>query len=256
MRHLLVGAVAASLLAGCAVGDGVGSAEGSLYVRGCKQYADYGKPDAPAPYNLNPTFFAGEPIEDIRMNGTLNRIVLRLQDSGKSNELDDMLQFDVVNSYLVGACLAGVGLTDEVSRAFCQTPPGQTRPRMRIGPSMPIRVSLALRSTCPFAYRVGSGRDADASRIDRIDQIPIDQWRSWIDFTEFGSATSSKPAPTFKVEFGERISAARYHVDLIDDRVTEAARLILPPPAPEFIGVMDGNFAFKLERGQGAQTFP
>jgi hypothetical protein len=127
---------------------------------------------------------------------------------------------------------------------------------MRIGPNMPIRVVLAVPLHLSVRLPGGAGGDADAASIDKVERIPVDQWRSWIDFSEFGSASSGNVAPTFKVEFKQRIKADRYHVDLIDDRVIGAARLLEPPPPPEFIGVMDGNFDFVLERGQGAQTFP
>ncbi len=261
MRHLparVAVLIILGLQAGCTVGDGTGSAAGNLYVKGCKQNnVDYGKLEAPAVYNLKPDFFAGEPIEDIKKNGSINRIVIRLQDSGKSIENDDLLQFDVVNSYLVATCLAGKALPGELFQAFCQKPAGQTRPRMRIGPNMPIRVSLAVRDTCPFATRVGTARDADASRVDEIVQVPVAEWRSWIDFREFGSATSGNVPPTFRVEFNERITADRFHVELIDDRVIDAQRRQEPPPEPpDLTGMLDGNFDFELERGQGAQTFP
>jgi hypothetical protein len=246
----------ALLVVGCTVGDGTGEAVGALYVKGCQEGGDFGSFLEPRYYNLGANFFAGEPIEDIKKDGDLNRIVIRLQKSGKSNDLIDLLQFDVVNSYLVATCLSGRALPDDQFRSFCQTPPGQTTPRMRIGPNLPIRSSLALRETCPYAQRVGNARDGDGARIDQVVPLPLSEWRSWIEFTAFGAATRGPVLPTFKVEFNERISAQRFHVELVDDRVVEADRRRDVPPTPDLIGVLDGNFDFELERGQGAQTFP
>ena len=130
---------------------------------------------------------------------------------------------------------------------------------MRIGPNMPIRAALALRSTCPTAILVGTARDGDGARIDAVVPVPPEQWRSWIDLRQFGSAERGKPvSPTFTVEFNERLAAERFHVDLIDDRVIAAEKRREPPPigAPDLLGFMDGDFDFRLERGQGAQTFP
>jgi hypothetical protein len=252
----MAGATLALVLGGCTVGNGTGQAAGELYVKGCTPNGDFGNGGAPIGYDLEPEFFAGEPIEDIKKDGTINRIVLRLQNSGKSIEANDLLQFDVVNSYLVATCLAGKALPDEQFRAFCQTPPGQTRPRMRVGPNLPIRASLAVRYKCPSATLIGTARDGDGSRIDAIVPLPLDQWRSWIEFSAFGSATRGDVPPTFRVEFNERITADRFHVELVDDRVIEAERRRDPPPTPDLVGMLEGNFDFELERGQGAQTFP
>ena len=61
MRRAALLAVAVGA-AGCTVGQGTGSADGTLFDVGCN------KDNAllsPVPYSLKPTFFAGEPIEDV-----------------------------------------------------------------------------------------------------------------------------------------------------------------------------------------------
>ena len=69
---------------GCNVGEGTGTADGNLFVVGCSKDGDevlnYGERGAPAEYHLNPTFFAGDPIEDIGMGTT--RIVCACGCSG------------------------------------------------------------------------------------------------------------------------------------------------------------------------------
>ncbi len=250
--------LSASLLAGaaCTVGDGRGEAYGELYVKGCSDDGDYGRPGVPRGYNLRPKFFAGEPIEDIKKDGTRNRIVIRLQDSGKSLEANDYLQFDIVNSYEVARCLSGGAAIDDATRAFCHWPAAQAWPRLRVGPNLPIRASLALRETCPSATLVGTARDGEGARIDAVVPLPPERWRSWIELSEFGSSKNRAVSPNFRVEFNERLRAERFHVDLVDDRVVEAERYREPPPPSDLVGQLDGNFDFELERGQGAQTFP
>ena len=60
-------------LSACSIGKGVGAASGSLYEYGCNRNGDYCSPDGvcgteanPAPYDLRPIYFAGEPIDDLR----------------------------------------------------------------------------------------------------------------------------------------------------------------------------------------------
>jgi hypothetical protein len=242
---------------GCTVGEGDGQAAGALYVKGCTEKdGDYGRPDILRFYDLRPEFFAGEPVEDIKKDGTRNRITIRLQDSGKSLESNDYLQFDIVSSYDVARCLSGMHRLDPTTAAFCHWPTGQAWPRLRIGPNLPIRASLALRETCPDATLVGTARDGEGARSDVIVPLPPEQWRSWIDLSEFGSARNKEVSSNFRVEFNERLRAESFHVDLIDDRVIDAERRREPAPEPDLMGQLDGNFDFELERGQGAQTFP
>jgi hypothetical protein len=252
---LISGLPALGLLSACTVGDGTGEARGSLYVKGCNENGDWGQPELPRQYDLRPTFYAGEPVEDIKQNGTRNRIVIRLQDSGKSREANDVLQFDIVNSYPVALCVRGNSPTEDLS-AFCHRPPGQAWPRIRVGPNLPIRVSLALRETCPRATLIGSGRDGTGAVPHAIVALPPSEWRSWIELSEFGSASRQDPPRNFRVDFDERLTARSFHIDLLDDRVIEAERRRDPLPEPELTGSLEGRFDFKLERGQGAQTFP
>jgi len=81
---------AAWLLAplGCTVGEGTGAAKGKLYLKNCSGTAkaptgDLGSLLVPADFDLNPNFFVGEPIEDIKPMGSDNRLVIRMQDAGK-----------------------------------------------------------------------------------------------------------------------------------------------------------------------------
>ena len=93
-------------LGGCRVGKGVGAASGTLFELGCSKAGDYcyapdqcGTADLPVPFDLKPSFFAGEPIDDLRQvdPGSAfmsNRLTIRLQRSGKQIEQNDVLTFD------------------------------------------------------------------------------------------------------------------------------------------------------------------
>ncbi len=58
-------AVLAASAGGCGIGEGSGSAQGPLWILGCRDGDPLGTPDKPMGFDLKPTFFAGEPIEDI-----------------------------------------------------------------------------------------------------------------------------------------------------------------------------------------------
>src|SRR4051812_25899509 len=98
-------------LGGCNVGAGTGTADGTLFVVGCSKDGDkvynFGEPGAPAVYQLDPTFFAGDPIEDIGIGEHKNRLRMRMQEFGTGQEDDDMLKFDIENSYEVARCVRG-----------------------------------------------------------------------------------------------------------------------------------------------------
>jgi hypothetical protein len=110
-RVTIMGAVSLALgTAACTVGSGAGSAVGSLFDSSC----DSSNSRATAkPFALNPTFFAGEPIEDVcPVPGTcsgphVNRLVIRLQRTGNAIEVNDTLYFDVEDALQVALCLQG-----------------------------------------------------------------------------------------------------------------------------------------------------
>jgi hypothetical protein len=95
---------------GCTVGGGTGSADGLLFVLGCDEKDSLA---TERPYHLSPTFFAGEPIEDIcPPPGTCpgahtNRLLIRMQRSGNPVEVNDTLYFDVQNALEVARCVRG-----------------------------------------------------------------------------------------------------------------------------------------------------
>lgn len=280
---------AALSVGACSAGKGVGAAKGSLYAYGCSKNGDYcpnGAPNcateaAPSPYDLKPSFFAGEPIDDLRefASGSelmRNRLIIRLQTSGKQIEQNDVLTFDVLNSYEVARCVRGrvdkaTGKNDwDENDCFRASDNGPGRVRLQYDSA--VRATLNLKATCT------SNLVADAISQDPVPQAYVTatkpvildgSWASWVEFEEFGGAGQPNLSPTertpvngkFRIEFGERIYATRFLVTLIDDGVVNAAIDNLPKPDSLIGGTLGGDpttgrFDFDLARGQGAQFFP
>jgi hypothetical protein len=269
---LLVPALATG---GCTVGIGTGNAAGPVWVLGCSPglpEGNYGTPDAPMNYSLNPIFFAGVPIEDITPVNE-NRLVIRMQRNGGPIEYNDTLAFDVLNSFEVARCVrgrinpdgtpdwnvptvpedvwcdwSGAGFGADGGAATDAGAPA-TRARIRLTSAGFVQVSLALLATCPLkdgVALIGHSRDG------------------WIEFEDFGGAGQPQLAPEmrtafgstdFKVNYGDRLRAT-FHAILDDDRVITAERLGRPLPTPRFGAVLDGRFDFDLVRGRAAQPFP
>lgn len=269
-----LGLAALGLAGGCGVGDGVGAVRGQLYVADCAPNKILGTPLAPAEYDMQPDFFAGEPIEDVRAGGRENRIVIRLETANKRirqssvvtqprrplGPVKDLLLFDVEN-FPTALCVRAAALgIPSPNPAYCEIredPVEGRLARVRVGPEQPIRVSFAPRAECyQNIWVVGTALGDDPQVADVRQPVPADRWESFVDFKEFGSASTSEIRPQFKVEFGERINAKGFQLTLEDDRVVKAVKREEIPPPSELKGLLTGYFDFDLERGQGAQTFP
>ena len=275
-------------LSGCGVGQGKGAASGKLYVLNCSSSGDYcnagvcGTESAPADYNLDPGFFAAEPIDQLSQytaNGSpvsgseprMNRITIRLQRSGKQIESNDALYFDVVNSYEVARCVRGreIAITGQPNQhdyddryCFRASPTGPGRVRISVAGGI-VHSTLNPRMTC--SRPVAATAD-DTYADDGVVQI-VDNgaWESWIEFSEFGSATQNDQADptsrtpvslTFRIELDQRLYASNFSLTLQDQKVVTAQVAHLPPPNPDIGGSLVGWFDFSLKRGQGAQIFP
>lgn len=105
-----LGALALSASA-CTVGGGSGTADGELMVLGCNSDDTF---KTPQPYFLSPSFFAGQPIEDIcPLPGPCNsehtnRLVIRMQHTAnRPVEVNDTLIIDVQDSVKTARCIRG-----------------------------------------------------------------------------------------------------------------------------------------------------
>lgn len=284
---VVVGQVLALALAllsgsGCTVGSGTGSAVGDIWLLGCDSEHDIGSAAQPQAYSLQPSFFAGEPVEDISQGAHTNRLVIRMQRKGGAIETDDVVFFDVQNSYEVARCVrgrvwdtgepdwntnyrstgpwcdwSGAAVVDgglSVDAAIPQdagAPGGGvvtsvSHPIIRLTTAGVMRASVWLLSTCPLA------------------RLSADAVEGWIQFLDFGSAAQSdvppqqrsQVDPDFKVNFGERLRAN--FVMLLGDHQVVTAQLTNAPsiPDPRIGGDLSGSFDFDFERGRAAQPFP
>jgi hypothetical protein len=281
MRRYGLVFLALAAAGGCTVGSGSGSATGPLWIVGCLEGENFGSPPpgAPKDFDLNPTFFAGEPIEDIADGPHINRIIIRMQRNGNGVEVNDTLYIDIPDSGKVARCVRGrtVGgvpdydatttgsiytvdpYTTDATGApvtlppWCQWTAGATFPRINVVPDGPVRIAFAPLRTC-----------GSRSRPPAFVNVTADGLRGWIDFEYFGGAQQSDVPPEerqafdadFKVGFGQRLMA-NFHIELEDHRVITAIREDdLLPQDPRIGGTLDGYFDFNLERGRAAQTFP
>lgn len=291
MKRAALLVLAISITGACTVGNGVGAARGVLYEYGCTKGGDYctssgvcGTIAAPVFYDLQPNYFAGEPINDLRQQDPgseimENRLIIRLQRSGKQIELNDVLTFDVVNSYEVARCVRGrvdpVAGNDWDPNNCYRDPTSDTGPgRLRIQYDSDIDASLVLKATCT-ANLVASAVSAPVplypATYDTNPQpvVTDGNWDSWVEFQEFGTASQTNKAPTdrdpigpkFLVDFGQRIYAIQFKLTLVDSNIVNAAIKDLPTPYSQIGGTLGGDpttgrFDFDLQRGQGAQFFP
>jgi hypothetical protein len=286
-----LGLVAVTLtLSGCSVGQGTGAASGTLFVLDCSSSGDYcdstgvcGTPSAPAQYNLNPGFFAGETIDQLAqfpssnaspLTGSLprmNRITIRLQRSGKQIENTDALFFDVVDSYEVARCVRGreIPLTDQTTQhdyddryCFRASTTGPARVRISVESGF-VHSTLSPRSTCT---RPVAATADDVLPVNGVVQtVDGGAWESWIEFAEFGSAAQNEQldptartavSPEFRIQLEDRLYATGFSLTLQDEKVVIAQEDLMPPLNPDIGGSLTGWFDFRLERGQSAQIFP
>jgi hypothetical protein len=290
-----MGAMGAMGLVGCTVGSGSGSAKGSLWVTGCNDDTNYGGGDAGVPesYDLQPTFFAGEPIEDLASGSThRNRLIIRMQGTGLATQYNDTLYFDIENSYEVARCVRGstMGgtqdwknielLYDQKPITWCDwsgnafTDGGAVDGGINPG-SPDAGASLDGGMSVMAQYpRIRITPDTDLrSSLALLSSCPAANVSadasykgadvSWIEFQNFGSAEQSNLTPdmrslvesTFVINYGERLRA-NFHLVLEDGQVITAVETNQSAPAPLVGGTLDGYFDFDLERGRAAQAFP
>ena len=288
---LAVGAcgLLAAVTGGCTVGSGSGSVSGDIFFLGCSPNgADYGQPKVPLFFDLQPQFFAGEPIEEpasVAVSQPTNILTIRVQRNGNRIEVNDVLYFNVQNSFEVARCVRGRtvnGVPDwdymrMTTSTFTEQPTntpwcdwsgvlpaldGGTidaggavdagdagvaagRAIIHLGTEEIVNASLSLAFTCHQAKVNGTAFDG------------------WLIFDDFGTAAQPDVLPEmrdpvpkdFKVNFGDRLRA-RFVMVLGDQLVVSAIKMIRPIPSPLIGGNLGGYFDFDLERGRAAQPFP
>jgi hypothetical protein len=241
---------------GCTVGEGTGEVKGSLFILDCnvKDPIDYGDRALPKEYDLQPKFFVAEQLLHLgttEATTRVNRLLIRLQSSGRRREANDILRFDIPDERAVALCVANqkdekTGMPEWDPKNCFQGPNG---PRLRVAPNGLVRANLTPNFTCA-AQIVGT---AIASEM-----AADGNWESWIEFGQFGGAAQGRIGREFKIDIDERLQSTRFALTIEDDAVFTAKIDVLRPPVPDprIGGTLSGSFDFDMQRGQGAQTFP
>jgi hypothetical protein len=151
------------LAAGCDVGKGTGSVTGSVMLSECTTDTAY---DNPA-FNLNPTYFVADPVDDLTNLHPQNRVSIRVQSAGNLIEEADGVFFNVSDVAMLANQL------------------GQP---VAVGPNTLIRASLGLYRTCP----------------KRSVEMELD---GTITFTKFGSPPAGTVPESFSIKFGDPLAA-------------------------------------------------
>lgn len=239
----------ATVASGCSVGEGSGSATGTLNVQDCWS----GK------FNLEPDFFAGVPYR--------RSLELRIQEGGDYTTYSDGLNILVrdIDSILGNAKdnkKARLGEALAVRIPSSVTPPG-----VPVTPDPDpaiIDIALYLQRTCKlqnvplYAGTVSLNKDGTCEGIDNsavecptstteAQQTSQRIAQSTITFQHLFNGIPEEP------EAGKRLTEASFDIYLADPR--EICPGGLGPP-PRCRGHLTGSFRFTFERGRPAQRFP
>jgi hypothetical protein len=250
---------------GCSIGNGVGEVKGQMYFLNCKRTktpADIGAMARPEPFDLQPRFFAAEPVQGIGRS-KINQLIIRLQPTGRQRELNDVLTFIIPDSGAIARCVRGrvdpmTGA--DYDQANCFQKADSTVVRIAERDSL-VMANFSPNATCESTLADPYVRVASATSTVRV---PNDgAWDSFSEFADFGAARQPQAADQrtpigdgFQVDIGERLRAVAFHLQLRDAAVFYAEERGTLVGTQEIGGVLDGWFDFKLERGQGAQSFP
>jgi hypothetical protein len=252
-------ALVALLGAGCSVGQGTGAAHGPLTILDCggagKTFPTLQNPTEE--YDLQPHFFAAEQLLDLSMGkAKTNRLIIRVQNTGRRREASDILRFDITNLYEVARCVRGkatdAGAPDYDTR---ECAPGPTGMRIRVGPNALIRAYLTPNFKCSTKLQI-------YDHVGAADSTPRPtndgNWESFIVFATLGTAAEDPLPLDFKMDLDDALDASKFHLTIQDDAVVSNRFDPLMPPLPlsHIKGTLDGEFHFAIQRGQGAQTFP
>jgi hypothetical protein len=212
---IVAGGVAGTV-AGCDVGEGVGSLAGTLFVDPCTTESTLGTLAAPVAFNLKPTYFVADPVNDLTGLHPKNKVSIRVQSTGDRVEEADALLVGISN---VGEAAAQLGQT------------------LTVGANTNVRASLALNRTCP---------------VQPV-QIELD---GTIQFTRFGANNPGASAPPdFRISFDDPI-AATFNFTAVDRRAITLGGTGGVSPVPTVGGQVSGSFDFRVQQGRGAQQFP
>jgi hypothetical protein len=250
-------ALAGLLALGCSVGQGTGEVKGPLTIEDCGgPGVVFPDPENPQEYDLHAAFFAAEQLLDLNQGQTKShRLIIRLQNTGRRREANDILRFDIPNLFEVARCIRAAGAdagADDYDHRECAPGPGGTR--IRVGPTALIRAFITPNYKCSTKVQL---YPHVGTAISTVKTPPDGNWESWIVFSELGSVRDSDFGFDFKIDIDDRLEAD-FALAIEDDAVVTAKSDPLMPPIPRshIHGNLTGSFHFDMQRGQGAQTFP
>jgi hypothetical protein len=207
-------------------------------------------------YQLQPHFFAAEQLLDLSMGESkTNRLIIRMQNTGRRREASDILRFDITNLYEVARCVRGrmnADGTPDFDKRDCF--PGPTGTRIRVGPTAWIHAFLTPNFKCSTKIQIYN----HVGQVDSNPRTPNDgNWESFIVFATLGTANDDPFRPDFKIDLDDALDAT-FQLTIEDDAVVSNRFDPLMPPIPtsHIHGTLAGQFHFAMQRGQGAQTFP
>ena len=251
MRRGAASSAAALLLCGfvasCGIGECKGEVIGTLHVTGCIGEGD--DLSSRESYDLQPSFFAGEPIDDPTATGNMDQIRIRLQSSGANVQNADALVIDVTS---VGQVAAQLGEWIDVHAAGDLDSAGPQ-------PVSPVRITLDLLRTCA---RLWPSVDQWTLVADTDQDYSSTGVHSKIRFTKLGGRSCTvdetgvhdcdrTDGGPYQVDFGSDIRA-EFDLSLVDPR----PRYLSPEYPALGAGHVVGYVEFTLRRGRVAQAFP
>ena len=244
----VVAAALALALGSCGIGQGNGEVRGTLHITGC--FGDGDDLRNVKAFDLHPSFFAGEPIDDPSGAGNADQLRLRIQSSGASVENADALVVEVDN---VAQVAAQLGQWIDVYGA------GDATPDTGIEQVGPVRISLDLLRTCGRRF---PAVDQWSLVADTDPDYAATGVHSKIRFTQLGGRNcvvdetgvhdcEATDGGSYTVGFGSDIRA-EFDLSLVDPR----PRYLSPAYPALGAGHVVGYFHFTLRRGRVAQAFP
>ncbi len=173
------GVALGALLPACSLGEGTGQVEGPVFIRQCAKRTSvgasgsqtaysFGTSDDPVMYQMYPSFFAAEPINDYPRVMPYNRLVMRVQSDGSRIEQADVL---IVN----------IATVHDVALALNQP--------IEVGINTNVRATLSLSQSCPMP-----------------EVLPT--LEGTINFTQFGEANLGRVPADFRIGLDDRLQAS------------------------------------------------